>query len=196
MAQDANQLAPFLGPFLEALDPEMLAAFERVDCFPSIIDPNTAPSRFLDGLLAHLGNPFILEEGLTDLEKRRLALALFDIYELKGTCPGIIGAIRILYGIIVTDCVQVNTTGWILDVDYLGITTILAGSTAQERRTFSVMVSQNLTQKQREQLTNVVEYMKPANTFFAGFIEPGVPRFIDHWVLDISKLGKNTDLHT
>jgi phage tail-like protein len=195
MGQDADQLAPFLGPFLEALDPEMLAAFERVDCFPSIMDPNTAPSRFLDGLLAHLGSPFILEEGLSDLEKRRLASMLFEVYKLKGTCPGIIGAVRLLYGITVTDCVQANVDCWTLDVDLLGVTTVLCGSTAQERRTFSVMVSQNLTQKQREQLTNVVDYMKPANTFFAGFIEPGAPRFIDHWVLDISKLGKNTDLH-
>lgn len=196
MAQDADQLAPFLGPFLAALDPEMLAAFERVDCFPSIMDPGTAPSRFLDGLLAHLGNPFILEEGLSDTEKRRLASMLFDIYGLKGTCPGIIGAIRVLYGITVTDCVQANVDCWTLDVDLLGVTTTLCGGTEQEARTFSVMVSTNLTQRQREQLTNVVDYMKPANTFFAEFIEPGTPRYIDHWTLGLSKLGKNTDLHT
>jgi len=195
MAQDADQLAPFLTPFLEALDPEMLAAFERVDCFPSIMDPNTAPPRFLDGLLAHLGNPFILEEGLSDTEKRRLSLMLFDIYGLKGTCPGFIAALRILYDITVTDCVQANVDCWTLDVDSLGIGTILCGSTAQEARTFSLMVNTNLTQRQRDQLTNVVDYMKPANTFFAEFIEPGTPRFINHWVLGISKLGKNTDLH-
>lgn len=196
LGQDQIQPEPFLTPFLQALDPEMLAAFARVDCFPSIIDPQRAPNSFLDGLLAHLGNPFILEEGLADIEKRRLAGMLFQIYKLKGTCIGMIGAIRLLYGIEVTDCVQANVDCWTLDVDLLGITTILCGGTAQERRTFSLMVNRNLTARQRDQLTNVVDYMKPANTFFAEFIEPGAPRFIDHWVLDISKLGKNTDLHT
>jgi phage tail-like protein len=195
IGEDEDRPDSLLVPLLNALDPEMLAAFARVDCFPTILDPLRAPNRFLDLLLAHLGNPFILEEGLANIEKRRLALSLFGIYALKGTCKGMIAAIRLLFGVEVTYCIQTTVDCWDLGYDKLGTETILCGSTAQERRSFSLMVDRNLSQKQIAQMTNVVVYMKPANTFFIEFVMPNNPRFIDHWALGFSDLGQNTDLH-
>ena len=57
------------------------------------------------------------------------------------------------------------------------------------------MVRTNMTDKQRVAGTNVVKYMKSAPSIFLGFIEPGSPRFIDHWELNFSTLNQNTFLH-
>jgi phage tail-like protein len=195
LAEDDARDDGWLGRLLDAFDPEMGAAFNRVDCFPTIIDPLRCPSHLLDHLLYHYGNPFTLEEGMTDTEKRRLLSVLFTIYSFKGTCPGMIGAIRMLYGISVTECVAANVECWVLGESELDIDTILCPSTLFEKYAFQVMVDVNLTARQRLQMTNIVNYMRPANTHFIGFIEPGHPDFIDHWLLDFSLLNINTDLH-
>lgn len=195
IAEDEDRPDGFIAKFLDALDREANAAFARVDCFPTIIDPLRAPAAFLDLLLYNLGNPFTLEEGLSDNEKRRLATVLFTLYALKGTCFAIIGAIKILYGINVTECISANIDCWDLGVSDLSVGTILCPSTAAERRTFEVMVDVNLTDTQRAQMTNIVRWAKPANTRFAGFVEPGHTAHVQHWEMDLSDLNFNTDLH-
>ena len=201
IAEDEARPDGFLAKFLDALDMPFLDAFNRVDCFPTIIDPLRCPSNQLDQLLFHYGSPFTLEEGLTDTQKRQLVSVLFLMYSLKGTCIGIIGALSFIYGINVTECVQPNIDCWILGESELNIDTILCPSDAFERRSFSLMVDINLTDDQRKQMANIVKWMKPANTHFIRFIEPGHDDFIDHWLLGISELasdtvaGGNTYLH-
>jgi phage tail-like protein len=195
IGEDEDRPDGFIAKFLDSLDSEVNNAFARVDCFPTIIDPLRAPSEFLDLLLYNLGSPFTLEEGLTDTEKRRLALVLFTMYALKGTCFGLIGAVKIIYGINVTECIAANVDCWELNVDELNISTDLCPSNAFERRAFSIMVDVNLTDKQRQQITNIANWIKPANTHFAGIVEPGNPNWTDHWELEFSELNFNTDLH-
>jgi phage tail-like protein len=125
LAKDDELVEPFLTPFLDAINPEILDAFGRVDCFPTIMDPLRCPSHLLDALLYHYGSPFTLEEGLNDNEKRRLLSVLFTLYSLKGTCFGIIGTIRILYGINVTECVEPNIQCWVLGESELNYDTFL-----------------------------------------------------------------------
>lgn len=201
IAEDEARADGFLTKFLDALDQPVLDAFNRVDCFPTIIDPLRCPSQFLDQLLFHYGSPFTLEEGLTDTQKRQLVSVLFLMYSLKGTCVGVIGALSFIYGITVTECAQANIDGWILGVSELNIDTILNPSDAFERRSFQLMVDLNLTDQQRAQMSNIVNWIKPAYTHFIGFIEPGHQDHVDHWVLGLSELasdtvaGGNTYLH-
>jgi phage tail-like protein len=193
--EDETRPDGFLAKFLDALDREANEALERIDCFPTVVDPLRAPPEFLDLLLYNLGNPFTLEEGLTDPEKRRLCLVLFTLYNLKGTCYGIIGAVKILYGINVTECVAANVDCWEMDVDELDISTDLCPTTAYERRSFSLMVDVNLTDRQRQQIRNIVNWCKPASEHFIDFIEPGSSAHVDHWILELSELNVNADLH-
>lgn len=195
LAQDDLLTEPFLTPFLEAVNPEVLAAFGRVDCFPTLMDPLRCQSNFLDALLYQYGNPFELEEGIDDTTKRRLISTLFTLYSLKGTCFGIIGAIRIIYGINVTECVEPNIQCWILGESELNLDTFLCPTTEAERRSFRIIVDINLTQKQRDQITCIVDWCKPANTHFEGIVEPMAPGFVDHWELNVSELNFNTFLH-
>jgi phage tail-like protein len=195
IADDAEDPQGILNTMLETLDPFVIDLYQTIDCIPTIMDPQRCPSAQLDQLLYHLGNPFTLEDGLSDREKRGLASVLFFIYALKGTCPGIIGALRLLYGLDVTACVQPNVDCWDLGFDLLNISTDLCPGSDFEAFTFNVMVRTVLTDKQRVQATNVVNYMKSAPSIFLGFIEPGHPRFIDHWELNFSDLNLNTFLH-
>ncbi len=184
-----------LTTLLETLDPFVIDLYQTIDCIPTIMDPQRCPSNQLDQLLYHLGNPFTLEDGLSDTEKRGLASSLFFIYALKGTCPGIIGALRLLYGLDVTACPAPNVDCWVLGEDLLNIDTDLCGSSDFEKFTFSVMLRTNMTEKQRLQGTNVVNYMKSAPSIFIGFIEPTHPLHVDHWELGFSQLNVNTFLH-
>jgi phage tail-like protein len=195
IGDDEDDPQGILVKLLETLDPFVIDLYETIDCIPTIMDPQRCPSSQLDQLLYHLGNPFTLEDGLSDTEKRGLASSLFFIYALKGACVGIIGALRLLFGLDVTECVSTNIDGWIIGVHSLNIDTILGGSSAEEKFAFNVMIRTNMTDKQREQGTNVVKYMKSAPSLFFGFIEPGNPRHVDHWELNFSKLNVNTFLH-
>lgn len=195
LGDDAVDPQGILNTLLETLDPFVIDLYQTIDCIPTIMDPQRCPSSQLDQLLYHLGNPFTLEDGLSDTEKRGLASSLFFIYALKGTCPGIIGALRLLYGLDVTACVSPNVDCWVLGESSLNIDTDLCGGSDFEKFTFSVMVRTNLTEKQRLQGTNVVNYMKSAPSIFLGFIEPGNPRFVSHWELGFSQLNVNTFLH-
>jgi phage tail-like protein len=57
------------------------------DGFSDIFDLERAPEGFLDLILHELGNPFPFDLG--ELDKRRLASVLVEMYRQKGTAVGI-----------------------------------------------------------------------------------------------------------
>ena len=165
-----------------------------IDRFIEIIDPDTAPEAFVDAMLADLGNPFAFDLSLTN--KRRLAQVLVDIYRLKGTSIGIISVIRFFLGLEVTiDAYNLSSGTWILGDSELGMGSVLGTSLSSLLYSFDVTVLIVLTAEQRDQLTSIVDYMKPAHTHFVRLIEPVVPLVLDHWELGLSELGEDTFLH-
>ena len=60
---------------------------------------------------------------------------------------------------------------------------------------FQVVVTQVLTQDERDGITQIVELMKPGHTHFVRIVEPTVPPAVDHMELGLSELGKNWVLH-
>ncbi len=269
-----------------------------LDAFSAIWSIERAPERFIDLALGDLGNPFIAFE-LDELQKRKLAATLIDIYRLKGTEAGIIGAVNFFVGILVEiDTVRrtgiqlgVSELAWPAtdksvagpfnlfdgatlevvvsggevqtvafdadDVDNIDAVTeaeavaiinaALAGATAvifvgggiqlrtveqspdatiqvvggtaelvfgflgdlaagggdfvlgsSNRRllySFRVLSPVALTDTQREQITAIAEYMKPAHTHLIGVFDPPVDEVLDHWLLGLSVMGESTDLH-
>lgn len=165
-----------------------------VDHWTDILDPDVAPERFVDAMLADLGNPFDFD--LNEVDKRRLIRVLVPIYEQKGTDPGIINAVRFFLGLEVTIGVPAFEDIWILGVDELGIGSLLGSSDLHDRLSFVVVSGIVLTDDQRDKITKIVEYMKDARTHFIGFVEPTAPPAIpDHWELGLSELGESTLLH-
>lgn len=72
----------------------MTGIMDDIASFICIIDPEDAPSKFLDALLLHYG--FDIPLPLTDPQKRRILLALIELYRRKGTEIGIENALRII----------------------------------------------------------------------------------------------------
>lgn len=94
-----------------------------IDRFTDIIDIDIAPEFYVDLILCDLGNPFTFNLSLID--KRRLARVLVDIYREKGTCQGIINAVRFFLGVEI-DCDEFNVGDyWSLGEDELGTESIL-----------------------------------------------------------------------
>lgn len=182
-------LAAFLGILQEPTD---LLLYD-IDNFQDILDPDIASDGWVDAMLADLGNPFTFELELID--KRRLLRVLVDIYKQKGTCVGIQNAIRFFVGVEVT-CDEYNSGDtWELGVSELGEGSILGPSSQFLLYSFTVVSPIVLTQVQRDEITEIVEYMKPAHTHFLGLIEPTIPDIIDHLELGLSELGETWELH-
>lgn len=107
--EDATgDLANFVSCFQEVAD---LLIYD-VDRWTDILDPDYAPENFLDAILASLGNPFALAE----VDKRRLANVLVDIYREKGTDEGIIDSVRFFLGLEVTIVCPFRDEWWILGI--------------------------------------------------------------------------------
>lgn len=142
-----------------------------IDRFIDILDPDIAPEDWVDQMLLDLGNPFAFELQLID--KRRLAQILIDIYQLKGTRIGIVNVARFFMGLEVTVVefnLSVNT--WVLGESELGDTTYLGSSVPHDIFSFTVSTTVDLTDTQRSQLSDIVNYMKPAHTHFLHIDEP------------------------
>jgi len=157
-----------------------------IDRWTDIIDVDIAPERYVDHMLISLGNPFTFELDLDS--KRRLVRTLVDMYRLKGTKPGIISVVRFFLGIEI-DIVAFIEDAWILGMSELGIDTDLGPGTSRERYSFDVISPVILTDDQRTQIRQIVEYMKPAHTHLVRIIEPTPPTVIDHLELGLSELG-------
>lgn len=165
-----------------------------IDQFISILDPDTAPEVWVDAMLEDLGNPFTFDLSLTD--KRRLANVLVDMYKLKGTAVGIVDVIRFFLRIDVEVDQFNSSTGWVLGESRLGDGTILGTSNQALLYSFEVVAAQVLTATEREQISAIVRYMKPAHTHFVRLREPAPPpEVLNHLVLGVSRLGENWILH-
>jgi phage tail-like protein len=165
-----------------------------IDHWTDILDPDFAPERFVDAMLADMGNPFAFDLALID--KRRLIRVLVPIYQSKGTDPGIINAVRFFLGLTITISVPAFDATWTLGVDYLGDGTWLGTSSLHDRLSFYVVSPITLTPDQRTKITALVNYMKDARTHFLGIQEPTPPPPVpNHWELGLSQLGVNTLLH-
>lgn len=183
---DLRKLMGVLQDVLELL-------LSEVDRFTDILDPDLAPEAFLDLMLEDLGNPFAFD--LTELQKRRLVSILVQIYKQKGTAVGIRNAIRFFLGVDVSALDAFHGTTLVLGESELGVDWELGPSDRFALYAFDLTVNRVLTEIERRQIRQIVDFMRPAHTHFIDLIEPGAPAFIDHWELGLSALGETTDLH-
>lgn len=186
---DTGDLRRFMSIFQDVQD---ILLVEK-DRFLTILDIDTAPENFVDAILCDLGNPFFFDLDLVG--KRKLARILVPIYKQKGTKQGIRNVARFFLGFDVVDIVSVLEDCLILGESELGLDWTLCPSDSFSRFSFSIIVDRVLTQDERDKLTIIVEYMKPAHTHFLKIIEPTDPEFVDHWELDFSALDDTTVLH-
>jgi phage tail-like protein len=183
-----------------------------IDRWPeTLIDPDTADEQYVDAMLADLGNPFAFAESLSLVDKRRLLRVLVDIYLQKGTCIGIQNVIRFFLGIEVECDEWIDDTVWLMGEGELGGvsgppvpaptedeegTALLGPGSQFNLYAFVLTVVEVLTQDERDRITEIVEYMKPAHTHFMGIVEPGtLPAAPDHVELGLSELGVSWLLH-
>ena len=163
-----------------------------IDRLADIIDPDLAPEPFLSTILLDLGNPFNFEE-LSEIDKRRLVRILVPLYKQKGTCVGIINAVRFFVGVELT-CDEFTDNCMILGESELGEDWILCPSALRTRLTFTLVSPVALTDEQRTRITAIAELMKPAGTHLGAIVEPDTS-VIDHLELGISELGDTWILH-
>lgn len=158
------------------------------DRWTDIFDVDTAEEIQLDHMLAGLGNPFdwAVEE-LSVTDKRRLIRVLVDIYKQKGTDPGVINAVRFFLGVEVS-IDEYADSGWILDVDLLGESSILGTSVSALLYSFDVLSEVVLTDDQRTRIRQIGEYMKPAHTHLVRILDPVEVFPPDHLELGVSLL--------
>lgn len=172
----------------------------EVDKWVDIIDLDRAPEAFLDAMLADLGNPFEFE--LSEIDKRRLLRILVDIYQAKGTGAGIVNAIRFFLGI--ETWIEIFTgDGWILSSSLAPQTGNQLSSWREiapnpgrlspgQRGLYSFRIHADndvLTDEERERITEIAEYMKPAHTHLVEIIDASPAAVIDHVELGLSQLG-------
>lgn len=110
-----------LKAFVAGLQEILTLVLSDHDRWCDILDPDIAPENFVELMLDDLGNAFDFVPDLTLSQKRHLAKLLVPIYQLKGTIPGVVQAIRLLLGF----SSQLfgflsGAQGLILGVDYLG----------------------------------------------------------------------------
>jgi phage tail-like protein len=192
----SGDLAKFIAVLQEPVD---LLLYD-IDQFIDILDPDTAPEQYVNAMLADLCAPFSFIPSLALVDKRRLIHVLLDIYKLKGTCVGIIDAVRFFLGLEV-DCDEfIDGETLILGESELGSDGtdgdwVLGASAGFLLYSFTITSVITLTQDQKDKITEIVEFMKPAHTHFLGFVEPTAPVIIDHLELGLSELGVEWELH-
>jgi len=179
--------------FMAVLQDVLELLLSEVDRFTDILDPDLAPEAFLDLMLADLGNPFAFD--LSALQKRRLVSVLVQIYKQKGTAAGIRNAIRFFLGVDVTAIDAFHGTTLVLGESELGVDWELGPTDQFALYSFDITVNRTLTDAERMQIRQIIDFMRPAHTHFIDLIEPGAPAFIDHWELGLSELGETSDLH-
>lgn len=185
-----------LAKFASCLQEIVVLLLADIDRWTDILDPDLAPEAMLDGMLRDLGNPFAFD--LTESDKRRLVQLLVPLYRQKGTNPGIQNALRFFLGVEAT-IEQYLASGFELGEAELGTTGDLAWElgpgTIAATYSFDIRVEVFLTDEQRRQLRQIVDYMKPAWTHFVTLREPEVPLVVDHLELGLSELDEQFVLH-
>ena len=140
-----------------------------------------------------LGNPFPFE--LDELDKRRLATVLIDLYRLKGTALGIRIAIRFFLGIEVEDITAYNGERLTLGESELGVDWVVGPSDRFSLYAFEIRVGRKMADQERERMMTIVRYLGPVGAHFVGIAEPVDPAVWDHWELGVSELDSQTILH-
>lgn len=195
--EDASgDLRRFVGILQEVLD--LLLC--EIDRWTDILDPDIAEEQFLDCMLADLGNPFTFD--LSEIDKRRLIRILVSIYKQKGTAVGVVNVIRFFLGIEVV-VNAFSEEGWDLGIDELngdlgigeeGIPPIILGpGTSFLLFSFEIVSPIALTDEERDRITDIANFMKPAHTHLVAIVEPEIPEVIDHLELGLSELGAGLD---
>lgn len=179
--------------FISCLQDVVNLQLFEIDDFVRIFDTDTADEEWVDLMLADMGNPFAFED-LTLNRKRALLRVLADVYAQKGTAPGIVNVVRFFLGIEV-EVIPFTAFGMTLGEAELGVDWELGIGTSFARYAFDVESPVVLTDEQRAQIRDLVDYMKPAHTHFVTLIEPTPPDVIDHLEVGLSELGVDWDLH-
>lgn len=185
-----------LEAFLSCLQDVTNLLLCQVDGWTDILNPERAPEAFVDAMLDDLGNPFDFAADLTLQEKRRLLSVLVAAYQQKGTAAGIINLVRLFLGIDVTVVAYSGDSGntWQMGVTELGVA-LLGGSGAADPYNFEIDSPVGLTTTERDTITTIAEYMKPAHTHLVQIVEPATTTVIDHVELGLSLLGTEWILH-
>lgn len=183
-----DRLTGDLRKFLGTLQDSVNVVMAWVD---RIVEQNSyelAEPKWLDVLLADLGNPFPFTLDLA--QKRKLASLLVQIYRENGTVSGVENAIRFFVGV-TAQVVEFSKIGMQLGVSQLNVDWTLGASDQRALYTFSIEVDGEITDEQYDQILTIAEYMKPAHTHIASIVEITEP---DLWTLDQSKLNSGTKL--
>lgn len=191
-ANRSEDITRDLETFVACLQEPLDHLLYSIDKWIEILDPDYAPERFIDAMLADLGNPFGFEFELND--KRKLVQLLVPIFKKKGTAGGIIDSVRLLLGLEVTIEVPAFSSIFTLDWSYIGEDYLGSGASAN-LYTFFVVSPVSLTQEQRDRITSIAEYMKAAHEHLGGITEPAIPITPDHLELGLSSLGVDWLLH-
>jgi phage tail-like protein len=186
---NTHDLQRFIACLQEPLD----LLFAKIDRQPDLFDIERAPERFVDAILTDLGNPF--QFNLDSLGKRRLAAVLAEMYRQKATVAGIRNAIRFFLGIEVLAITPFIGQTLILGESALDLDWELGPSDRFARYAFDVQVGVVLTANERNQLREMVNFLRPAHTHFVNLIEPTGPALLAHWELGLSAFGDETTLH-
>lgn len=165
----------------------------QIDAWTDILDPDFAPEPFVDVMLCDLGNPFT-QFDLSLNDKRKLVRVLVDAYRQKGTAVGIINLVSFFLDIAIT-IEAFHAGGWSLGESELGGDAILGPSSIFNAYSFQITSPVALTQEQRDRITDIARFMKPAHTHFVQFVEPSIPTTPDHLELGLSSLGAEWILH-
>jgi phage tail-like protein len=157
-----------------------------IDRFPDIFDIERAPEAFLDLILRDLGNPFAFD--LDELEKRRLASVLVEMYRTAGTAAGLKNAIRFFLGL-EAEIVAYATEALTLGESELGDDWILGPSDRFSRYAFEVCLDVVPPKRVREQLEAIVQRCRPAHTHFVRIVMPEPEPVQVWWELGDGELG-------
>jgi phage tail-like protein len=126
----------------------------RIAAMPSTHEVPNADPKTVGLMLQELGNPF--GNAVAPQTSRCLVLSLAELYQQKGTDPGISNAVHWLVGVRVRriDCYNLRDDG---EAPQIGV----GASTAYS---FDVICDQSITQQQRHRIRAVIEFMKPPHT--------------------------------
>jgi phage tail-like protein len=163
-----------------------------IDRMTEWLDIERAPEAVVELWLRDLGSPFELV--FNDLDRRRLASVLVDLYRLKGTERGMRSAARLLLGIELDEINTFSGTPLVLGESLLGVDWELGPSNRFALYAFSVRVSRILTVEERRRLRTIIVWAKPAHTHLVEIQEPQPPVVLDYWELGEAELGLTTIL--
>jgi phage tail-like protein len=183
-----GELRRLIACFQEVLD----LILAEIDRFAEVLDLERAPEEFVDLMLTDLGNPF--DFVLNELEKRRLAAVLVELYRLKGTEKGIRNAARFFLGIELGAIRTYTGSPLVLGRSLLGVNWELGASRRFSLYAFEVQVTRVLTDEERARLRALIEWAKPCHTHLIAIVEPRPIVVVEHWVLGRSALGVETTL--